>query len=253
MQVCESQQMTPRFSMMPYPPRYGQYQREQEQANLEMEKEVAVLKEWGQIQRSFLNSSFLASTSQVSSWRKKIEEAVIQSTNGNAHIWWEPLSRKSVLESGQLIEVRHQQTRYGMLKLAPGYLVSHLIPDIPQAFGHLCALLVSLTEHQTLVASLQKSLEPQYTYDSLTPREKDVLQGMAFGENENAMAEQLHIALTTVRTHRHKVYQRLGVHSPQEAVLRSFTLRLLDWLDLSCNDRFATLHRSSCQKTRKKI
>ena len=66
----------------------------------------------------------------------------------------------------------------------------------------------------------------------LTPRERDVLQGLVRGESEVEMGHRLGIEPATVHTHLQRLYSRLDVHSAQEAILRSFELRLIDWLDL---------------------
>jgi DNA-binding CsgD family transcriptional regulator len=236
------------FPLMLYRSYYGVSRKEEDGVKLEIEKELAVLKEWGQVQKNLLDCIFMPSPAAIDSWRSRIEEGVCQSTHGYAQIWWEPLPSECTLGSGQLVEICYERTRYGMLKLAPGYLVSHLVPDLHQAFGHLCALLISLTEHQALVRSLLKPLKPLEAYNELTSREKEVLQGMAAGESENTTAQRLNIALTTVRTHRHNVYRCLEVHSPQEAVLRSFALRIVDWMDLSCTVRPVAVSTSSKQK-----
>jgi DNA-binding NarL/FixJ family response regulator len=46
------------------------------------------------------------------------------------------------------------------------------------------------------------------------------------------MGHRLGIEPATVHTHLQRLYSRLDVHSAQEAILRSFELRLIDWLDL---------------------
>lgn len=56
-----------------------------------------------------------------------------------------------------------------------------------------------------------------------------VLQRMALGENEMSIATQLNLSVTTIRTHRQRIYDKLNVHSSQEAILRSFEHKLLDW------------------------
>ncbi len=66
----------------------------------------------------------------------------------------------------------------------------------------------------------------------LTPRERDVLQGLVRGESEVEMAHRLGIERATVHTHLQRLYSRLDVHSAQEAILRSFEFRIIDWLDL---------------------
>lgn len=215
-----------------YPPHYENHLPKKKEVDFEIEQELAVLKEWGEVQKNFLDTLFLPPTSTCS-WRDRIEDGIYQCTQGQACIWWEPLPEKCLLGNGHFIEICQQQTRYGILKFTSGYLVSHLAPHIHQMLGQLCALALHLAEHQAFVEALLKPLQPVSVYEVLSPREKEVLECMALGKNEDDIAEQLSIALTTVRTHRHKIYSRLQVHTPQDAVLRSFALRLLNWLDIS--------------------
>lgn len=222
----------PRFSPVLYGARYESNVQKEKRMGLEVEQELATLREWGKVQKELFDYIFVRSVS-TGSWRKRIEDGIDQCTCGRAQIWWEPLSKRCISGSGHIIEICHQQTRYGILKLTHGYLVSHLAPNIHQAFGQLCALIINFAEHQALVEALLKPLQPLYGGESLTSREKEVLELMASGESEGVIAEQLSIALTTVRTHRHNMYRSLDVHSSQEALLRSFALRLLNWLDIS--------------------
>lgn len=52
----------------------------------------------------------------------------------------------------------------------------------------------------------------------LTPREMDVLVCMVDGLNQASSAQRLFLSPNTVRTHRHKLLAKLGVHSSLEAV-----------------------------------
>jgi DNA-binding NarL/FixJ family response regulator len=54
----------------------------------------------------------------------------------------------------------------------------------------------------------------------LTPREQEVLRLMARGHSEETIARELGIALNTVKVHRRHLYDKLGVHSRVEAVLK---------------------------------
>jgi DNA-binding CsgD family transcriptional regulator len=204
-----------------------------EEESQSVTQDLNVLKKWERIQMSLLNCIFTDFPEETCSWRIKLEDVLNHISDGSAQIWWEPLSNECMLESGQLIEIRYEQVRYGMLKLVPSYLISPLFPDIPQIFAQMCALLITFMEHQTLVKSLQKTLPPLNIRGTLTVREKEILTGMAFGESETLLAQKLCIAVTTVRTHRQHVYHCLNVSNPKDAVLRSFVLRLIDWLDLS--------------------
>jgi DNA-binding NarL/FixJ family response regulator len=60
-------------------------------------------------------------------------------------------------------------------------------------------------------------------WESLTPREREVLELLAGGASGEEISESLHIAPLTVRTHIRNLMSKLGVHSRLEAV--SFALR----------------------------
>jgi DNA-binding NarL/FixJ family response regulator len=54
---------------------------------------------------------------------------------------------------------------------------------------------------------------------SLSDRELDVLCALVSGKSNTVIAEELHVALTTVKTHVSNVLAKLGVHSRVEAAL----------------------------------
>jgi len=53
-------------------------------------------------------------------------------------------------------------------------------------------------------------------FSTLTPREREVLQLMAEGKPTSQIAEQLHISVKTVETHRQQIMHKLGIHSIAE-------------------------------------
>lgn len=201
---------------------------------LDTTQERAVLREWDYIQQSLFNFAFVVSHSPGHSQRNMIEDHITQITGGCAHIRWEPYTTGSAAKDSRLVEIRYRQIRYGMLELASEYLDSNLLPNIPQSFGQLCALILALIEREELLRHELSQLPTFYNgaTKKLTPRERDVLQGLVRGESEAEMAHRFGIEPTTVHTHTQRLYHRLEVHSPKEVILRSFVLRLLDWLDL---------------------
>lgn len=64
--------------------------------------------------------------------------------------------------------------------------------------------------------------------DSLTPRERNVLQRMATPDDVAKIAETLGISRHTTRGYMQTVIEKLGAHSRLEAVLRAQELGLLD-------------------------
>jgi len=71
------------------------------------------------------------------------------------------------------------------------------------------------------VRQLSKS-EPQ-TESSLTPREREVLQLLAEGNSSKEIAAALSVSANTVDTHRHRIMEKLGLHSVAE--LTKYALR----------------------------
>jgi DNA-binding CsgD family transcriptional regulator len=197
--------------------------------------EFIVLREWENIQRKLL--AFLsahATTPSSLSWKQVISTLIAQATRDRACLYWEPFTLGSARECDRFYEVRFQHIRYGLLGLAPGYLVSHHCPDIPQHFAYTCALLLAFVEYQELIQQQLDALPLLFPADPvgrLTRREQDVLFGLIRGESDAEMAHELGVEQTTVHTHRKRLYRRLNVHSAQEAILRCFTHRLVDWLD----------------------
>lgn len=60
-------------------------------------------------------------------------------------------------------------------------------------------------------------------YEPLTLREREILEALAAGKSGSAIAEEMHIAPLTVRTHIRNLMAKLGVHSRLEAV--AFSLK----------------------------
>jgi DNA-binding CsgD family transcriptional regulator len=201
---------------------------------LDAEYELSILREWEYIQRNLLSSALTSSQVKPLSWRRVIDALIARYTKGRAFLYWEPLALGNAVGCDRFCEIRFKETRYGFLGLTPGYLTSRCFPDILQNFAHLCAMLLAFVEYQALVHYQLDSLPPLFpgeTVDRLTRRERDVLLGLIRGESDIEMALSLGIEPTTVHTHRKRLYRRLGVHSAQEATLRCFTHRLVDWLD----------------------
>ena len=153
-------------------------------------------------------------------------------TRSRAYLWWERPTNEQAQGYDRVVEVGWQTRRYGFLGLAPGYLVSIMTPELPALFVSLCGQTIALIEHQLLIEYQLIGLLPLTVHAELTPREHDVLRSLARGESEDETAQHLCIALTTVVTHRHRLYQVLDVHDVHQAVMRGFALGYLDVFDL---------------------
>ncbi|MBA2677580.1 MAG: response regulator transcription factor [Ktedonobacteraceae bacterium] len=203
-----------------------------------LDNELDAVQEWNALRGELLQ--FACTTTPVVSqpWRRTLETHISHCTRGRASLYWEPFTFGRATECDRFCEVRYQHTRYGFLGLVPGYLVSHAHPDIAQEFAHLCALLLRFSEYQVFVHYQASGLLPLLPVDQvnkLTRREREVLLGLLRGESDDQMAATLGIEPTTVHTHRKRLYRRLEVHSAQEAALRCFTHRVVDWLDGPCS------------------
>lgn len=64
--------------------------------------------------------------------------------------------------------------------------------------------------------------------DALTEREFEILRLLAGEQSTRAIADQLSISLSTLRTHTKNIYSKLAVHSRHEAAQRASELQLFD-------------------------
>ena len=62
----------------------------------------------------------------------------------------------------------------------------------------------------------------------LSPRERQILEGMAAGLSNAAIGLSLYIAQDTVKTHARRIYQKLGARDRANAVAVGYQLGLLD-------------------------
>jgi DNA-binding NarL/FixJ family response regulator len=76
------------------------------------------------------------------------------------------------------------------------------------------------TCREDAIAKNPKCLEElKDVYEPLTDREIDVLQQMAYGRKNNEIANILNISQGTVKTHVHRIIQKLGVDERTQAVV----------------------------------
>lgn len=72
------------------------------------------------------------------------------------------------------------------------------------------------------VVSCFQSGPPATEDDALSPREQEILQGLAQGYLVKEIADQLGISFDTARTHIRRIYEKLHVHSRAQAVAKYF-------------------------------
>jgi DNA-binding NarL/FixJ family response regulator len=81
---------------------------------------------------------------------------------------------------------------------------------------------------RTIATLLAKRRAIEAQLDRLTPREKEVLRLMGEGNPSRAIASQLGISYTTVRTHIRSLGNKLAVHSKLEAIVKARELGLIN-------------------------
>jgi LuxR family maltose regulon positive regulatory protein len=81
-----------------------------------------------------------------------------------------------------------------------------------------------------LLAALERDrprLPEETLAEPLTPREMEVLRLVAVGASNAQIAEQLVVAINTVKTHISRIHGKLAVSNRTEAVARARQLRML--------------------------
>ncbi|MEV1289247.1 response regulator transcription factor [Micromonospora sp. NPDC049679] len=71
---------------------------------------------------------------------------------------------------------------------------------------------------QALTVLMRRDAETADPLATLTPREREVLQGMVDGLGRAGIAQRLHVSTNTVRTHTQNILAKLGVHTTLESV-----------------------------------
>jgi two-component system, NarL family, nitrate/nitrite response regulator NarL len=77
-----------------------------------------------------------------------------------------------------------------------------------------------------LAAEIRRRNEPDVP--ALSPREREVLKLIAGGSSIPAMAKELFLAPSTVKTHVQRLYEKLGVNDRGAAVAEAMRRKLLD-------------------------
>lgn len=81
---------------------------------------------------------------------------------------------------------------------------------------------------QPVIARLRLgNSRPETERHLLTPRELDILTLLSRGNNNGEIAAQLHLSLSTVKSHLRTAYRKLGAIDRTQAVLRALKLRLI--------------------------
>jgi len=144
--------------------------------------------------------------------------------SGSAHVItlsssFEPERIVSAIRAGAAAWVRKDQPLKHLLQAIRGVALGETwLP--PSEIGNVLRLLLQERDRQR---------HNERLLAALTPRERAVLTCLAEGAaNRDAVAEQLHLSVNTVRTHLQNIMAKLGVHSALEAV--ALTREQRDWL-----------------------
>lgn len=110
-----------------------------------------------------------------------------------------------------------------LLAGACGYLIKRTPPaEILEAIRevHRGGAPMSSQIARKVVFSFHKMGNSARETENLTPREAEILDGLAKGYLVKEIADQLGISMETVRTHMKKIYEKLHVRSRTQAVLK---------------------------------
>jgi two-component system nitrate/nitrite response regulator NarL len=77
-----------------------------------------------------------------------------------------------------------------------------------------------------LAGEIRRRAEPKGPV--LSPREREVLKLIAAGRSIPAIAKELYLAPSTVKTHAQRLYEKLGVSDRAAAVAEAMRRKLLD-------------------------
>jgi len=138
------------------------------------------------------------------------------------------LSYGDATDIDQLAAMFHRYPSTRMIVLS-GHLDNERIEALRRAGAASCAMkggrmedLVHLVESQGAGTALAAEPVDRWLDDPLarflTPRERQVLDGLAAGDTTAMLAGRLGMSRTTLRTHVQSILSKLGVHSRLEAV-----------------------------------
>jgi DNA-binding NarL/FixJ family response regulator len=74
-------------------------------------------------------------------------------------------------------------------------------------------------EHYFLAKPILPFVPNQMT-DSLTARQRDILEHLVAGRTNQEIARKLHLSFHTVKTHVYAIFRKLNVHNRLEATLK---------------------------------
>ncbi len=142
-------------------------------------------------------------------------------------------STPTMRNTAMIIPIQFGHTVYGSLHIAADARQCDqpaISLVVSQLLAQSCSWLLYTLEQSTFLQSQCQNLE-YHMYEPLTRREREVLELMFRGCNQDEIAEQLCIAPATVNKHRQHIYERLGVHNERDALLAAYHIGILSILD----------------------
>ncbi len=128
----------------------------------------------------------------------------------------------------------HSDRRYvtGMLSAgASGYILKHcafeeLVQAIHIVLSHqvyLSPAIAGIVVQELAQSKTSPLRQPMPSSQSLTSREREVLQLISEGHSAREIAQRLHLSVKTIETHRRQMMEKLGIHSIAD--LTKFAIR----------------------------
>ncbi|TKI57390.1 response regulator transcription factor [Brevibacillus antibioticus] len=81
--------------------------------------------------------------------------------------------------------------------------------------------------HSDSDADFDSALPPLVMFDPLTDRERDVLEQLSYGKRNDQIAQHLLISGGTVKTHIHRILQKMGVEDRTQAVAKAIRYKIV--------------------------
>ena len=104
-----------------------------------------------------------------------------------------------------------------LLKQTPPEKLLEAITDLHHGGSPMSAQIA-----RRVVERFQRPARPGAGVENLTPREQEIIHLLAQGYLYKEIADQLSLSVETVRTHLHRIYDKLHVRTRTEAVMKMF-------------------------------
>ncbi len=104
-----------------------------------------------------------------------------------------------------------------LLKASPEADVLAAVRAVAAGNAYFSPSITKLLIEEYVLEARRRGVED--SYDLLSVREKEILLMLASGKSNREIAEQLHISISTVETHRNNIFQKLHLHNLAELIL----------------------------------